>query len=271
MRTTRRILIAAAIVLAAPLAAAAQADADDDQEWMERCERHGDDDRERVCDVRVERVASRDAVRAEPGRNGGVRFVGWDRNEIEVHTRIQADARTEGRARELADAVSITTDGTLRAEGPDTERRENWHVMFVVYVPHRTDVEAEAYNGPVSASDIEGRVRLETHNGPVSLSNLSGDVRALTRNGPVHVELTGRTWQGAGLDAETRNGPVTLEVPEGYNAELETGSINGPMSSDVPLMVEFMGGRRHLNATLGDGGAKLRVVTHNGPFRLRRP
>jgi DUF4097 and DUF4098 domain-containing protein YvlB len=166
--------------------------------------------------------------------------------------------------------VSFTTAGMLRTDGPDTGRRESWNATFVVYVPHRTDVEADAYNGPVSARDINGRVRLETHNGPVSLRNLSGDVRAITRNGPVNVELTGDRWQGAGLDAETRNGPVTLEVPDGYNAELEAGSINGAMRSDVPLMVEFIGGKRHLNATLGEGGTKLRVVTHNGPFSLRR-
>ena len=260
----------AAALLAWPVAVSAQLN-EDDEEWVDDCEDWGDDDSERFCEVRVTRLAARSSISAEPGRNGGAQFIGWDRNEIEVHARIQASARSDARARELAQEITIDTDGTLSADGPEPERRENWNVTFVVYVPRRIDVEATAYNGPVSAREITGRIRLETHNGPLSLTRVSGDVQAQTRNGPLHVELSGDRWDGAGLDAETRNGPVTLEVPEGYNAELETGTINGPMNSSVPLSVQFMGGRRHLNATLGSGGQKLRVVTSNGPFTLRRP
>ena len=269
MRETRWLLLTTALLLATPAAAAAQAD-DEDQDWIERCEDNGDGDRERYCEVRVERLDARGEIVVDAGRNGGAIFIGQDRSDIEVHVRIQAQARSESRARAIAGDVTFTTDGTVRSDGPDTERGENWSATFVVYVPRRTDVEAQTYNGPVSARDIDGRVRLDTYNGPITLKNLAGDTRASTRNGPLYVELTGTGWQGAGLDAETRNGPVTLEVPDDYNAELVTGTINGPMSSDLPLTVEFMGGRRHLNATLGTGGTKLRVVTHNGPFSLRR-
>jgi hypothetical protein len=91
------------------------------------------------------------------------------------------------------------------------------------------------------------------------------------RNGPLSVGLGGSRWEGAGLDAETVNGPVVLAIPEGYSARLETGTVNGPMSVDFPLTVTFQGRwRDRLNTTLGDGGAPVRVVTTNGPLVIKR-
>jgi hypothetical protein len=84
------------------------------------------------------------------------------------------------------------------------------------------------------------------------------------------VELSGTQWDGAGLDAETVNGPVTLTVPSGYNAELETGTVNGPFTSDVPITMTIRGrvGRPFIG-TLGQGGPPVRVLTTNGPVRIR--
>ena len=117
------------------------------------------------------------------------------------------------------------------------------------------------------------RLRLEAQNGPLSLENIGGDVQARAQNGPLHVSLTGTRWEGTGLNAETQNGPLVLEVPEGYNAELETGTINGPLDIGFPVMVQGrigMGSRRRLTTTLGTGGTRIRAVTTNGPAVIRR-
>lgn len=246
----------------------------DDQEWVERCERDwGDRDREKVCEVRVERVSARASLTVDGGRNGGAQVIGWDRDEIEIHARIQTQAPEMEDARGLAERVSIRTDGgRIEADGPETGRRESWHVSFVVYVPRSIDLDLRAHNGPVSAREVRGRLVLETHNGPVSLHEVAGDVRAETHNGPVRVSLSGSSWDGRGLTATTRNGPVTLEIPERYNAELETGTVNGPMNIDFPLQVTVQGRvGRTLHTTLGDGGPLVQVTTRNGPLTLRRP
>jgi DUF4097 and DUF4098 domain-containing protein YvlB len=243
----------------------------DDDEWVRRCERD-EGDRERVCVVRVERVPARDLLRVDGGENGGASVAGWDRDEIEIHARIQASAGELDDARALAEAISITTDDVIEADGPATGRREHWSVTFVVYVPRRTDLDVRAHNGPVSASDVSGRLVLETHNGPVMLREVSGDVRASTRNGPLSVTLSGDRWNGEGLDASTQNGPVVLEIPENYSAELETGTVNGPMRIDVPMQVTIQGRvGRNLRTTLGSGGPMVSATTHNGPLTLRRP
>ena len=106
-------------------------------------------------------------------------------------------------------------------------------------------------------------------NGGMSLSRLAGDVDAHTTNGGLEVELSGDRWKGSGLSATTTNGGVTLEIPKNYNAELETGTVNGSVQVDFPITVEGKISKK-LEATLGDGGPRVRVRTTNGGVHLRR-
>ncbi len=270
MRRSNAVALSLSCLIGIALPVAAQTD---DEEWTRRCEREwGDRDRERVCEVRVERVPVRETLVIDGGANGGASIIGWDRNEIEIHARIQAQASRVDDARELVRGIRLRTDGTIEAEGPSTRRGEHWSVTFVVYAPRRTNVDLRASNGPVSARDVQGRLVLETNNGPVSLHAVAGDVRARSQNGPIRVTLAGARWDGAGLTARTQNGPVTLVIPEDYSAELETGTVNGPMRVDFPMQVTVQGRiGRTLRTTLGNGGARLDVSTHNGPLTLKRP
>jgi hypothetical protein len=268
MRATT-ILLALTVL---PAFAAAQST---DSEWLRQCDRDNGD-RERACEVRVSGFRSRGgALNVSPGTNGGVQVIGWDRDSVSVHARIQAQADRLTDARALAEGVQIGRSGnTLTAEGPETGRNESWSVSFVLYVPRRSDLTLETHNGPVSVESVSGVLDLRTVNGPLTLNDVGGDVHARTSNGPLRVELTGTRWQGAGLDAETSNGPVTLIIPERYSANLETGTQNGPINTEFELTVSVGGmGRsaRRLNATLGQGGAPVKAVTTNGPLTLRRP
>jgi DUF4097 and DUF4098 domain-containing protein YvlB len=114
---------------------------------------------------------------------------------------------------------------------------------------------------------MTGAVDMESLNGPVSLYGGGGRVHARTTNGPVSVVLSGARWEGEGLDAETENGPVTLVVPTPYSGRLEASTVNGPMHVVPPFAT--VGGR--VEATLGEGGAPLRVRTVNGPLAITRP
>ncbi len=116
---------------------------------------------------------------------------------------------------------------------------------------------------------MSGKLDLRTHNGGVSLEGVGGDVRAQTQNGGLNVVLTGKSWDGTGLDAETRNGGVRLSVPEQYSARLETGTVNGSIRTDIPVTVS---GRisRELSIPLGGGGKTIRARTTNGSVTIGR-
>jgi hypothetical protein len=251
---------------------------DSDDTWLARCDRdnrsrygrYGDD--YRACDVRVETLESRArSLRIDPGQNGGVHVVGWDRDVIEVHSRIQAQARSQRDADDGVRDVTISTRGGEIRTNTSSERGRSISVSFVVYAPRRTDLEIETVNGPIGVDDVVGRMTLAARNGPISLNAAGGDIRARAQNGPLTVALEGSRWEGEGLDAETVNGPVHLSVPRDYNADLETGTENGPAYVGFPLTVNVQGRlNRRLRATLGNGGPRVRVVTTNGPLTLDR-
>jgi DUF4097 and DUF4098 domain-containing protein YvlB len=138
-------------------------------------------------------------------------------------------------------------------------------------VPRNSDLDLRTLNGPLSIRNVRGRISARTTNGPLALTDVAGDVDAQSSNGPLAVRLSGSRWEGAGLVAETSNGPVSLILPEDYNARLEAGTTNGPVDSDLPMQRDASGRRSaHINATLGNGGPPVSVKTTNGPITIKR-
>jgi hypothetical protein len=234
-------------------------------------DRGWDDDYYTFCEVRDSTLAA-GPLTVDAGRNGGIRVEGWDRNEIQVRAIVQAHARSENDAKQLASGVQVATGGgRVSTNGPQTERREWWSVSFRISVPRRTDLDLNANNGGITIRNVQGTIRFDTTNGGVTLSDLAGDVRGETRNGGLNVQLSGQRWDGAGIDVETTNGGVTLSVPDGYNADLTTGTVNGGFRTEFPMTIQGeLSPRRGLNTTLGSGGPPVRVRTTNGGLRINR-
>jgi len=221
------------------------------------------------CEVRELTLEGRSPLRVDAAPNGGIDVRGADRSDVLLLAKITAHGRDDADSREIASEVRILTDGTIRAEGPSLGRGRHFSVSYRLEVPRRVDMDLVSHNGGIAVRDVAGSLRFETQNGGISLANLAGDVRGETRNGGVSVKLDGSRWDGRGLDVETRNGGVRLAVPEGYSAQLETGTVNGGVDVDFPVTVK---GKiaRHIETTLGAGGAPVRVVTTNGGVRVTR-
>ena len=275
MRRARWLLVpclvsAALAVTSTPSFAQRTRVTDDNDRWLDRCRDDRNGDRDRYCEVREKTIVPTRLLDVDGGQNGGIAVHAWDRDEIRVSARIQTWADDDGEAKALADQITIQVrDGRIRADGPSTRRRQSWSVSYDIYAPRRTDLRLNAQNGGLVVEDVEGRMDLGTVNGGLSLRRVAGDVRAETTNGGLSVELEGDRWRGAGLDARTTNGGVTLDIPRDYSARLETGTVNGSMNIDFPVTVQGSIGRR-ITTQLGNGGAPIRAITTNGGVRIRQ-
>lgn len=231
----------------------------------------GDDRTERFCNIAESTMAAPAGTLHVDGRmNGGIAVIGTDRRDVRIRARIEAHARTEERAEELARAVRIHATGDrVYAEGPETRNREWWSVEFELEVPARSDLDLTAHNGGLTVTDVTGTLRLETLNGGIHLESVGGDVTAETTNGGLTVDLDGDRWEGRGLDATTMNGGVNVLIPSSYSAHLETGTTNGGVDIDFPVTVQGRIGRR-ITTDLGRGGPTVRVMTTNGGVNIRR-
>jgi hypothetical protein len=228
-----------------------------------------DGPRGRVCEVRELTVPAGGVLTVDAGANGSVGVTGEERRDVQVRALVQAWGRDEAEAERIASAVNIRSDGTLRAEGPEHAGRAGWSVGFEILAPREIDLDIETRNGSIAVDDVRGNLALEARNGSLKLDAVAGDVRGRTTNGSVDVELTGDTWQGAGLDLQTTNGGVRLRIPENYSARLETGTVNGNIDIDFPVTVQGRLGRE-FSTMLGQGGPLVRAETTNGQVRITR-
>lgn len=222
------------------------------------------------CEIREQTMAAGGTLSVDARKNGGVSVKGWDRSEVLVRSKVQAVATTQTEAVNLAKLITIETGGgKIHATGPNNAENYHWSVSYEIFVPRRSDLNLEAYNGGISVSDVSGRIEFNGHNGGVSLRRVGGSVRGATTNGGLVVELSGAQWEGETLDVKTTNGGIVMTVPENYSAHLETGTVNGHLSVDFPVTVQ---GRitRELAVNLGGGGATVRAMTTNGGVKIQR-
>ncbi|MGD9589952.1 MAG: hypothetical protein AB7Q37_16415 [Pyrinomonadaceae bacterium] len=227
-----------------------------------------------VADLREMNVASTGSLAVDAGRNGGIKIKGENRSDVLLRACVQAWGISDEAARGLAASIRINTaGGMVKAEGPS---EEGWSVSYEARVPHNTNLKLNAHNGGISIGSVDGNLEFETLNGGVSLVDVAGDVRGRTTNGGVNVSLSGSSWKGAGLDVQTTNGGVNLMLPEGYAANVETGTVNGGLRSDIPALnvttEDEKGGwanrSKQINTAINGGGPPIRVVTRNGGIKI---
>ena len=271
----RTITVTTAVATALVAAGSAQSRRDSTRDSVRNAalsctDRNYNDDRATHCEMREDTIGGANPLDIDAGRNGGIHVRGWDRGDVLVRSKIQASADTDADARRLVGAVRIdTAGGRVRADGPDLHSDENWSVSFEINVPRTAMLTLNTNNGGIAIDDFRGSAQFHAKNGGLTLYNVGGDIRGETTNGGVTVDLSGDHWDGAGLDVETRNGGIRMTLPKGFSAQLEAGTTHGRVSIDFPITVTGTIGR-HLETTLGSGGAKVRAMTTNGGITIRQ-
>ena len=170
--------------------------------------------------------------------------------------------------------------GRLSADRNDTE------VVFTIQVPESVDFTGRSTNGNVSVRGVTDRVEATSTNGDVEIdggSNVgarttngsvwirgAGFASARTTNGEIVAELHGFTSASGPWSFSTTNGPITLRLPAGTNAEIDASTTNGRITSDLPVTVSGTIGRNRLRGTLGTGGPLIELRTTNGRIELAR-
>jgi len=219
--------------------------------------------------------------------NGGIYINGWDRNEYSVKTCKAVPKDDPDAAATLREITTVSNgSGQLTVNGP---AGRDWMANLIIMVPRLTNMEVETRNGPVQLRDMAGVIRLTATNGPLDLSNVGGVVEANTTNGPissrggsgdqkvsavngpVHVELSGRQWDGPGLQVSTRNGPLSLSVPDGYVSAITAQTSE---RSPVNCSARLCAGATRSNGSpvvirIGSGEPVVRVSTSNGPLSIQ--
>jgi DUF4097 and DUF4098 domain-containing protein YvlB len=223
------------------------------------------------CEVRDRTIAATGRFTVQSVHNGEVTVRGWTRSEVRVRVKVMA-----GSSRALSRVRTSITPGRVSFDGPEDSffgwlTGDAWSVDIEVFVPHNTDVIAEAHNGRVRVSDIAKRVEAHSHNGDTRLERIAGDVRSSSHNGSMTVELAGEAVSTRRVELENHNGSIAVAMPRGFSASVSTEAHNGSVRTDFPMSMRILnGGHGDQDFTIGSGGMRLRLRTHNGSIRVRQ-
>lgn len=223
-----------------------------------------------------------------PHANGGVQISGWDRDTYSV-TACKAAAGSGEEAEHILSQINVSIEkGTISIKGPADDNE--WTAYLLIRAPKSASINLETRNGPISLYDVDGKLTARAHNGPINLRNFSGEaditavngpihvegssgnVRVHTENGPISVALSGKTWNGAGLSADAKNGPVTLMVPDGYQSSFVVeSSNNSPVSCRASICdtARKTWDDENRRIEYGNMPATIRLSTVNGPVSVR--
>ena len=187
-------------------------------------------DKVNAIDEREFTLPVRNNLEVDGKQNGGISVRGENRNDILVRACVVAWSNSKAEAQNAVNNISIGTNSVISAENADGK---SWSVSYQILVPRNMNLKLTTNNGAISINSVAGMIEFFTKNGGIDLRDLAGDVVGKTQNGGVSVQLSGSTWNGNGLNVETRNGGVKLAMPENYAANIEAGTVNGGFKSEI--------------------------------------
>jgi hypothetical protein len=222
-------------------------------------------DKDAVSKIQVlgDRAGQRIQVEA---RHAGGRtvFVGFGSNR-------SPSARLIANVPRKTNLVVRSGDGSIlveRIEGRLELRTDDGSIRAI---ETRGELLAESSDGGIQLEEVAGRVEARTGDGTVRISGSPSVVRARSGDGSMVLRIRNGTVMTEDWMVATSDGSVSVELPDGFNAEIEADpGSDGRARSDLTLVNASGGTREHrtLRGRLGTGGRLFVLRTGDGTIRL---
>ena len=189
--------------------------------------------------------------------------------QVELHIEtISAEVVVTGTAGRLLDVESIS--GKIRLDGSATELEVGTVSGSVQLSGSGERIHIETVSGDIDSRAQHQQFKLETVSGNItartdsyrefSASSVSGDI-----------SLSGKPAANARLDAETMSGDIRIDIVGELSAKIEAETFSGRIRTDFGAVTEpEHGPGRSLDATVGNGSARIRIDTFSGDVSIRR-
>jgi len=216
--------------------------------------------------------------------SAGMALRGSKGSDYVVTACLAASGSSDDKAHAALGDIQVAFDaGRLSMNGPGGD---DWLVYFLVQVPDGATLDLKGDNGPIGLSNVSGTIRARTHNGPLELDGCEGEIDVSAENGPVSlragggrqkvsvvngplaIELRGTRWDGDGIEADTKNGPLSLTIPERYESgvSLEMAG-NGPIHCSKGCEGAWVPGHSQ-SLLFGSSQPVIHITTVNGPVEI---
>jgi len=224
---------------------------------------------------------------------GSITIEGWPRSEIDITAEIELHADTEADLDMLAkvntivlDAdvnhLSVLTTGThdkafmrsVAKKFPKTLLGLPWKVDYRVRVPLSIDLEISAGRGAINLTGVEGNIRLSGTQSETNVKLSGGTLSTTVAVGKVNLTIPVRSWHGVGAEVRLAAGEINLEIPNGFNGDIDAVILRSGQ------IVDSYGGLeprenpgitpQKIKARSGAGGASFHLTVGDGTIYIKK-
>jgi len=217
------------------------------------------------------------------GAPGNIEVTGWDRATVSIEAEQIVYYLPPVEAKALAEQYPLRikygqTSASIATQTPP-KATAAMEVNLKIRVPKsKTDLKIRVLEGDLSAGQINGWIEADLARGNIRAAALQGYFSATTKAGDIIAEMAGKRWDGQGFSAATQRGAVHLRLPADYSAALQVETRSGNITIDypeqviegekIPLHIVVKDSARSLTASVGAGGASIRLHTAAGDIHL---
>ena len=219
--------------------------------------------------VRAEQSGDRVTVDVTAPKNEGLNLLGFNGRSAKLIVSLPAAADVTAKSGDGAiDVESLTGRMDLRS-GDGSIRGRSLH----------GDVNAHTGDGSIHLDDVDGALNVDTGDGSIRVTGKLTTLRARSGDGSMTIRAESGSSAAGDWDITTGDGSVTLEIPDGFNGELDAHTGDGRVHvNDVTLTdlsdsgdeTRHSRSRNSVRGRLGSGGKSVRIRTGDGSITLRR-
>jgi hypothetical protein len=237
----------------------------DEPEVYVQIEKRGED-QEAVDEIEIVAERTGQRVQIEARRPGGSDFF------VGIGRFTSPSAKFIASVPANASVIVRSGDGSIQAEhlsGRLELRTEDGNVRTIETTG---DLLAETGDGRIELEEVAGRVEARTEDGPVRVSGTPSALRVRSGDGTIVLRIRSGTVMAEDWMVATEDGSVEVELPDGFNCEIETEPRDGRTRNELEL-ANVTGGTRDrpgLRGRLGEGGHLFSLRTDDGSIRLVR-
>jgi hypothetical protein len=224
---------------------------------------------------------------------GSITIEGWPRSEVDVTADIQMQAETEADLARLATVNGFALDedlNHLRILSTGTHDKEYmrrvaknfpkqllglpWKIDYRILVPVSTDLEINAGSGAINLKGVEGAVQLSATESEITMTLTGGTLSATLAAGKVNLKIPVRSWRGAGADIRIATGDLIVELPAGFNGDIDADILRLGKIEDTYEALESRErpgiSERVVKARAGSGGAFFKFTVGDGTIYIKK-
>ena len=125
-------------------------------------------------------------------------------------------------------------------------------------------------DGHIEARDVDGTVEATTGDGHIRMEGRFDALNLKTGDGSIRARVNPGSKMSTPWSIHTRDGSVEMVLPEGFQANVDAETRDGRITLGFPITVEGVSSKSQIHGKLNGGGQALTIHTGDGSIRLGR-